>query len=449
MSAWSAPSTGLRPAEPGVVRDAGPANSEPAHAQRISAPYLLVVNIPGTVADGEVGVTPLWAKDLAEHTEYIERLTLAAPASVGPARPGDIGIPVGGPRSLADVVQLPDSRSLLHAILLLPKAIRQLWRAVGRSQIVHCGMAGWPIPYGWIAAPIAVLRGRFLIVLIESAPWRPSPGEKRSLKRRVQAWLYESMAAWSLRRADLALVTHAMYARTLAPRRTRPTHVLHASWIDERNILSDPDARRQWGQKLARPGPLRVVFAGRLEAAKGVEVLLEAMALLERSGAPVHLDVYGEGELLPACERAQADRAGSVQVRARGVLPYGDPFFAALREADVMVVPSLSDEQPRIAFDAFSQAVPVLGSDTAGLRDCVADGLEGVLIRPGDAAALARSITELCGDRPRLAAMGLAGLQRARSLTHREMHRRRCGYILAALGGRKNTDDDRVEPPVP
>lgn len=449
MSAWSAPSTGLGPLEAGTGRDAGVASAESAHAQRISAPYLLVVNIGGTVSEGMIGVTPLWAKDLAEHTEYIDRLTLAAPASAGPVQSGDIGIPVGGPRGLADVVQLPDPRSLLHALTLLPRATLRLWRAVGRSQIVHCGMAGWPIPYGWIAAPIAVLRGRFLIVLIESAPWRPSPGEKRSLKRRVQAWLYESMAAWSLRRADLALVTHAMYARTLAPRRTRPTHVLHASWIDERNILSDPDAQRQWDQKQSRPGTLRAVFAGRLEAAKGVEVLLEAMALLERSGVSVHLDIYGEGELLPACERAQAERAGSVQVRARGVLPYGDPFFAALREADIMVVPSLSDEQPRIVFDAFSQAVPVLGSDTAGLRDCVADGREGVLIRPGDAAALARAITDLSADRARLAAMGMAGLQRARSLTHREMHRRRCGYILAALGGRKNKDDDRVGSPVP
>jgi glycosyltransferase involved in cell wall biosynthesis len=117
-------------------------------------------------------------------------------------------------------------------------------------------------------------------------------------------------------------------------------------------------------------------------------------------------------------------------------VPYDKSFFAALKGFDVLVVPSLADEQPRVVYDAYSQAVPVLASDTAGLRQCVEHGVTGVLFAVNDAAALKESIVSLEKDRDALARFAPEAVKKARSLTHQEMHRRRWRLLASALAGR-------------
>ena len=65
--------------------------------------------------------------------------------------------------------------------------------------------------------------------------------------------------------------------------------------------------------------------------------------------------MYGEGPLLEDCRAVSTMLKQSVVLNLRGLLSYGDPFFAMLREHDLMVVPLVSDEQPRVVYDCFSQ----------------------------------------------------------------------------------------------
>jgi glycosyltransferase involved in cell wall biosynthesis len=116
-----------------------------------------------------------------------------------------------------------------------------------------------------------------------------------------------------------------------------------------------------------------------------------------------------------------------------GLLPYGPPFFAMLREQDALLVPSLTDEQPRIVFDAFSQAVPVIAADTTGLRECVTEGKNGRFVPPGNAEALADAIAGASADRESLRTLGISSLDVARNLTHAQMHARRAEAIETAL----------------
>jgi hypothetical protein len=109
----------------------------------------------------------------------------------------------------------------------------QLWRAIRKAELVHTGIAGWPIPYGWIATPIARLLRKKLIVIVESAPWRLAPGLPRGMKARAMEWLYEGMARWCVSCSDLAIFTQEQYRRTLLARRPEIGHVIHASWIDD------------------------------------------------------------------------------------------------------------------------------------------------------------------------------------------------------------------------
>jgi glycosyltransferase involved in cell wall biosynthesis len=114
-------------------------------------------------------------------------------------------------------------------------------------------------------------------------------------------------------------------------------------------------------------------------------------------------------------------------------LAYDASFFAAIRQYHAVVVPSLTEEQPRIVFDAFSQAVPCLASDTSGLRQCIDEGVNGRLTRAGDAVAWADLLDWAARDRASLDRMGINALTAARALTHRQMHSDRRAILVEKL----------------
>jgi glycosyltransferase involved in cell wall biosynthesis len=403
----------------------------------ISNRYLLVSNIPCYVDPaGRKYVAPLWQKDLREHQIYLPRLVLACPC-IHAIPPADM-VPITDYPDSGElpVVALRASASLLGAVFHLPVTVAALWGAVGMTEIVHCGVAGWPIPLGWVVTPIAWLRRRFLVVLVESAPWRSRPGMATSIKFRIKSALYEAMARLCSRVASLAIFTHSGYEKSLLKTGHSEGCVIPASWIDEGAILSRSEAEAAWENKSATPGGLRLLFVGRLQEEKGVRVLLEALRLVSNEGLNVELDILGAGELWDECQRLASAWRGPSQLRLLGTVPYGPEFFSLLQDYHAVVVPSLSDEQPRIVFDAYSQALPVLASRTEGLTDCIQEGVTGMLVRPGDADDFAGLIRWASGNKERLRTMGAAALDMARGMTHQTMHRRRCKILLEKLGAR-------------
>jgi glycosyltransferase involved in cell wall biosynthesis len=110
-----------------------------------------------------------------------------------------------------------------------------------------------------------------------------------------------------------------------------------------------------------------------LSLGKGVSVLLEALRILDRRGIPVDVRIYGRGLLHDECVAVARQLNRGVTLTMGGLLDYGEAFFEMLRDHDLLVAPSVSDEQPRIIYDCFSQALPVIASDTPGLRQCFSD----------------------------------------------------------------------------
>jgi phosphatidylinositol alpha-mannosyltransferase len=162
---------------------------------------------------------------------------------------------------------------------------------------------------------------------------------------------------------------------------------------------------------LAPPGPkpgsdaLRIVFVGRSDERKGLPVLLAAFAALVRH-VPARLTVVGPEpadvtEYLP-------DRDTAAKVKAAGRLPE-DELWRCLHAADVLCAPSLSSESfGMVLTEAFAAGTPVVASAIAGYSEVVQDGLDGVLVPPGDAQRLGEALRELALDRDRLAAMSRA-----------------------------------------
>jgi len=167
--------------------------------------------------------------------------------------------------------------------------------------------------------------------------------------------------------------------------------------------LDRAEARR----KIGMDGPM-VLFVGRLERLKGVEVAIRALALLsDRTHPDLRLVVLGEDSR--EGDESEKERlkaiASSLGVRDRvdflgSVVHHELPYFYSA--ADVCVMPSYSESFGLVGLEAQACGCPVVASDVPGLRSVIRDAVSGYLIRGDDPAEYADRIGRLLAD-PELA----------------------------------------------
>ena len=86
-----------------------------------------------------------------------------------------------------------------------------------------------------------------------------------------------------------------------------------------------------------------------------------------------------------------------------------------LADADVLALPSENEGQPMVVLEAMSRGLAVLATRVGGIPEIVSDGVEGLLVPPHDAGALADALGDLLADEGRRRALGEAGAARARA----------------------------------
>jgi len=169
-----------------------------------------------------------------------------------------------------------------------------------------------------------------------------------------------------------------------------------------------PLARAQARADLGLPdGAFVAALLGRISDWKGQDVL--AAALADPALADIGAIGLIAGDPFPGEEHALADldRASrSVGERLR-VLGFRDDVDRILGAADVVVVPSKRpDPLPNSAIEAAAAGVPVVAAAHGGLPEIVRDGETGMLVPPGDSAALAAALRRLADDTALRARMG-------------------------------------------
>ena len=139
----------------------------------------------------------------------------------------------------------------------------------------------------------------------------------------------------------------------------------------------------------------------------------------------------GAGDLEHDCQYFSNAYRGNVDVVFKDPVPYGREFFEILTHYDFVLVPTLKQEQPRIIFDAFSQGVSVIGSDTSGIRD-ITNTDNAFTFRRGDSSSLAEVISSITRSNAVLE-MGLKGLDYIAGKTHWQMHKDREEFLNRIL----------------
>lgn len=163
-----------------------------------------------------------------------------------------------------------------------------------------------------------------------------------------------------------------------------------------------------------------VLFVGRIQALKGPDVAIGALAELAATDAQLLIvggasGVDGNGELA-AARRLVSDLG--LDDRVRFVEPQPHHILSSYyRAADVVVVPSRSESFGLVALEAAACGIPVVASGVGGLLSLIDDGRTGTLVGDRSPHTFAAAIDELLADPLRRAEMGAAAVERARRYT--------------------------------
>jgi glycosyltransferase involved in cell wall biosynthesis len=239
-----------------------------------------------------------------------------------------------------------------------------------RPDIVHCHEAPEPFTAGLIE--IVRLSGLPLALTVHDAAPHSDGG---SGDVRGEAWMRRRM------RASAALVTlHgercvAEFWRASPDFKGRIKSAMHG-------VLMVPAA----GTAAAPPTADRILFFGRMMAYKGLDVFLDAVDILAKRGVPHRAVVAGRG---PEMSRLGPRMAATPTVEPIDAYISPNETGALFQSAEVVALPYRDATQSGVLASAFGNRRPVVASATGGIPDIVKDGVNGLLVPPGDAAALA------------------------------------------------------------
>jgi glycosyltransferase involved in cell wall biosynthesis len=149
---------------------------------------------------------------------------------------------------------------------------------------------------------------------------------------------------------------------------------------------------------------LRIVSMGRLSPVKGFDVLIQAFALASARTPHWHLDIWGQGPERPSLEELAGNLGMGEQIKFPGVT---ERPFDILRDADLFILSSHAEGFPNALAEAMACGLPVISTRFGGAADdMITDGLDGILVPPGNPEALAEAMVQLMTDPGKRARLG-------------------------------------------
>ena len=152
---------------------------------------------------------------------------------------------------------------------------------------------------------------------------------------------------------------------------------------------------RRWRPRSARPEKI-ILFFGRVEAYKGLEILIQAFEVVRQSLPGWRLIVAGEGQLPRGM---QPDTPGGIEL-INHYLP-DDEVARLISRCSIVALPYTSASQSGVVALAQAFERPVVATAVGGLKEMIIHGRTGFLVRPADGAAFGRALRRLASDGPR------------------------------------------------
>jgi glycosyltransferase involved in cell wall biosynthesis len=304
-------------------------------------------------------------------------------------------------RTLIELPTVPGHRiwGLQHALDELVfnlQAVRWLAKHAYAYEVIHFhGRSGlfWPVLFPCrLSHCLLTLHG----LMVEEGRFR---------QKNVDRWVHTRIFSWVEKVAIARLPVLIAVSQDEASRirtgfgRSEETLCVIPNGVAERESKQPPVSR--W-----------IVFAGRMEAVKGVALLPDIL-----QGLPEDVGLYmvGAGSERPVLEKQFQIRGLTDRVVWTGAIE-PEAVMAYIEKSRLLVLPSLYEPQGRVVLEAMSMGRPVVGSRVGGIPEMLTDGVEGLLAEPSKPGTFLAAIRQLL-ENPELAiAMGRKGREKARRI---------------------------------
>ncbi len=299
-------------------------------------------------------------------------------------------------------------------VSLLVDTIRREGIGLIHSHLYHANF------YGRLAAFRA---GVPVVCSVHNIYVRPKP------HRRLINWWLARRTPWIIAGSE-AIKNDIVRYDGVPPGKVR---VIHNSVDVERFEipLSRGDARRKLGFPADR---FLVGTVGRLEEQKGQSYLVEAAALLCREGVNMSLLLIGSGREERKLRDLVAREGIADEVLFLGTRRDLPDLFRAM---DVFALSSLWEGLPLALLSAMASGVPVVATPVGGIPEVIRDGVNGFLVPPADAAALAAALRTVRENPGRASTIGAAGAETVQSgYSHRGNAQKVMAIYEEVLAGR-------------
>jgi len=279
----------------------------------------------------------------------------------------------------------------IRAVFRLAPFVARLWRVTGRVDVLHVmANSGWA--WHLFAAPavwIARWRGRPVVVNYRG-------GEAEAFMARQARWVMPTLA-----RASLVIVPSGFLAAVFRK------HGVEAEIVQNVIDLS------RFRPAEHSPSALHLIITRNLEDIYDIATALRAFASVKRVHGAARLTIAGSGPARAELERLALELGVERDVTFTGRID-NEQIADLYRSASVLVNPTRVDNMPISLLEAMASGLPIVSTDAGGIPFLVEDGTTALLVRPGDASAMAAAILRLVDDRAlarRLVAAGLTAVQ--------------------------------------
>jgi len=274
--------------------------------------------------------------------------------------------------------------------------VSEFWTAVwtglrSRPLILN---AHWLIPQGFVAVLLKPLLRCKVVISVHGADIYTLKGKFMKIFKR-----------FALKHADTVIVNSSA-TKAVCERLLPREYKVIPMGVD--TAIFQPRPFRPIGETL------EILFVGRLSEQKGTQYLCQAAKLLKDSGIPAHVTIIGDGDYRAALEAYVSQNGLESSVSFIGGVPH-ENIASYYQKADALVGPSIESKDGwQEAFglvfaEASATGLPVIATDTGGIKDIVHDGANGLIVTQKDAEAIAQAIIKL-RDNPQLyQAMAKAG----------------------------------------
>jgi glycosyltransferase involved in cell wall biosynthesis len=162
-----------------------------------------------------------------------------------------------------------------------------------------------------------------------------------------------------------------------------------------------------------------VLYVGRLEHRKGIDILLASIPIILEQISNVRFRIVGDDQLLmpgqsvtfkQQFESCEAGKKWADHIRFEGRVS-DSALRSAYKQCDIFVAPSRFESFGLVFLEAMREGKPVVGCTAGGMPEIVVDGVNGCLIAPDDVSALAEAVLTLAKSKAVRHAMGKEGRQ--------------------------------------